>query len=96
MRSKKRKTNPDVLKAMRKYIHSEKGKATRKAYFENHKQDMLMYHRGYNRFRRVEAKKKKICMRCLKNKVMAGYVQCEKCSTHLAASRFFNRLKRNS
>lgn len=72
-----------TLKYMIKYIHSEKGKSTRKKYLENNKEKMKEYRREYALKLRNECRIKKICIRCHKEKVEKGYIQCNNCLEQL-------------
>jgi hypothetical protein len=67
------------LLAMHKYIHSPKGLATRQKYLEANLESEREYRADYMRKKRALAKKNKICIKCFRNKVPKGYVQCQAC-----------------
>ena len=65
--------------SMRKYISSDKGKETKRKYFLKHKKKLREYVKSYMKNKRKEAKKKKICLRCFKRKVVPGKTICVVC-----------------
>jgi len=76
-----------ISKSMIKYIHSEKGKTTRKKYLENNKENVSEYGKYYALKLRNDCRIKKICIRCHKLKVEEGYVQCNNCLERLRKRR---------
>jgi len=75
----KYKTSERVRLAMNKYLKSDKGKATRKAWVDANKEDMSDYHKKYMKKKREASLANKICVRCFKNPIVKGHVQCEGC-----------------
>jgi len=73
------KTPETVRLAMNKYLKSDKGKATRQAWLDANKKKMTKYYSNYFKKRRAECRKNKICIRCFKNPVLKGSVQCKEC-----------------
>jgi metal-responsive CopG/Arc/MetJ family transcriptional regulator len=65
--------------AMRRYINSPKGKATKKKYIAGHLKQIYKYHSDYMRLKRVEAKSNRLCIRCFSKPAKPGYVQCAAC-----------------
>lgn len=73
------KTNKNILKAMKKYLNSSKGKETRKKYFEAHKEKFTEYNRLYLRNRKLEFKRKGLCSQCGKKRDNPDLKTCSKC-----------------
>lgn len=79
-----------MLEAIKKYNRSDKGKATRRRYFHSNP-DVREWHLDYLKRRRVTARKKGICTRCLKNKIEKPYLQCTECREYM---REFSKMKK--
>jgi rRNA maturation endonuclease Nob1 len=72
-------TSESVKKAMRRYVHSDKGKATRKKWVDANKEKMSGYYSIYNKRLRNRCRALGICIRCHNHEVKKGHVQCEIC-----------------
>jgi hypothetical protein len=62
----KPKSKPAVLKAMRKYVHSEVGKQTRKEYVKLHRKERAEYNKKYQKDARARCKRLGYCYVCKK------------------------------
>jgi 7-cyano-7-deazaguanine synthase in queuosine biosynthesis len=76
---KQPKTHLNILKAMKKYIHSEKGKITRTKYLTLNKERIKEYTANYQKQKRQKALAQQICTNCYKEKIKEGNTRCEKC-----------------
>jgi hypothetical protein len=76
---KQTKTQPSILRAMKKYIHSEKGKLTRANYLRTNKPRIKQYNSDYFKNKRLQALTQNICIGCFKEKAREGSKQCEEC-----------------
>ena len=75
-----KKVNAEPLRrGVKKYLKSEKGKKTRGAYLDAHKEERHDYDVKYHRLRREEAFKQRLCTRCRKQKAVPGMTICQPC-----------------
>jgi hypothetical protein len=79
LRKKERKTDPAILRAMKRYLKSEKGRTTRQAYLKRNARKVEKYIENYMKSARQKAKENGICIHCFRNRPNVGYVQCSDC-----------------
>lgn len=72
------KTDEKTLQQIKKYNQTPKGKATRKRYYEAHKEHLLKYNKEYLQKRREIARRDKICFHCLTKPQTQGTL-CDAC-----------------
>ena len=76
----KPKTDKKTLDSMKRYLASDKGKATRAKYLESNKYWRSIYNKEYLQMRRRIAKKEGFCMRCLRRKRIKSRAMCVVCT----------------
>jgi len=64
---------------VKKYNHSDKGKATRHVWIEKNKTKIIEYRKKYAQQRKNKLKENGLCIYCGKNKPDAEYSTCRTC-----------------
>lgn len=72
------KTTEKQKKAMKAYLQTPKGQASRQKYIQNHKEELTEYNKKYQIQKKLDDKKNKTCYRCHKKPQQHGVV-CQEC-----------------
>lgn len=77
------KTKDSILRAVKKYNKSPKGRIARKKYVERNREKVRDYNIQYQKEYKKQLKKNKQCTRCLQhNDQYKDYITCKKCRAY--------------